>query len=84
MRPQQVEHGDYSTNLAMKAARDLKRPPRDIATDLANSLAADGLIARAEVAGPGFVNVWLNPTHVEKSLDAIRQPGSRLRPQPNG
>jgi arginyl-tRNA synthetase len=75
MRPQQVEHGDYSTNLAMKAARDLKRPPRDIATDLANSLAEDGLIARAEVAGPGFVNVWLNPTHVEKSLDAIRRQG---------
>ena len=75
MRPQTAEHGDFSTNLAMKLARDLKRPPRDIATDLAGALTADDLIARAEVAGPGFVNVWLNPRHVEQSVDAIRAAG---------
>ncbi len=75
MRPQTAEHGDFSTNLAMKLARDLKRPPRDIANDLATALAADDVIARAEVAGPGFVNVWLNPSHVEQSVDAIRAAG---------
>jgi arginyl-tRNA synthetase len=75
MRPQQAEHGDFSTNLAMKMARDLKRPPRDIATDLVNALTADELIQRAEIAGPGFVNVWLNPRHVEQSVDAIRAAG---------
>src|SRR3954468_12704209 len=75
MRPQNPEHGDFSTNLAMKMARDLKRPPRDIATDLVNALTADDLITRAELAGPGFVNVWLEPRHVEQSVDAIRAAG---------
>lgn len=74
-RPQQAEHGDYSTNLAMQLARVLKRAPRDIANDLSTALAADAVIERAEVAGPGFVNVWLNPSHVEKSVDTIRQQG---------
>jgi arginyl-tRNA synthetase len=71
-RPQQAEHGDFSTNLAMKMARELKRAPREIATDLVNALTPDDLISRAEIAGPGFVNVWLNPAHVERSVQAIR------------
>jgi arginyl-tRNA synthetase len=71
-RPQQAEHGDFSTNLAMKMARELKRAPRDIATDLVTALTPDDLISRAEIAGPGFVNLWLNPSHVERSVDAIR------------
>jgi arginyl-tRNA synthetase len=75
MRPQTAEHGDFSTNLAMKLARDLKQPPRDIANALVGELAADDVIARAEVAGPGFVNVWLQPGHVERSVDAIREAG---------
>ena len=74
-RPQSAEHGDFSTNLAMKLARDLKRPPREIATALVGGLVADDVIARAEVAGPGFVNVWLQPRHVEKSVDAVRAVG---------
>src|SRR3954470_12250028 len=75
MRPQQAEHGDFSTNLAMKMARELKRPPRDIATDLVAALTADELVARAEIAGPGVVNLWLDPRHVEQSVDAIRVAG---------
>jgi arginyl-tRNA synthetase len=74
-RPQAAEHGDFSTNLAMQLARQLKRAPRDIANDLVAALAADELISRAEVAGPGFVNVWLQPRHVEHSVDAIRRQG---------
>ena len=57
------------------SARPQAPPPRDIATDLAKGLATDGLIARAEVAGPGFVNVWLDAGHVERSVDAIRAAG---------
>ena len=78
-RPQQAEHGDFAINLAMKLARELKRRPSDIASDLVKGLLADksdGLIARAEVAGPGFVNVWLNPRHVEQAVDAVRAAGA--------
>lgn len=50
-------HGDYSTNAALVLARPLGRPPREIATELAARLAGSTLVARAEVAGPGFVNI---------------------------
>ncbi len=77
-RPDRAEHGDFATNLALKAAGALKRPPRDIAAALVDALGAndgDELIVRAEVAGPGFVNVWLAPGHVEQALDGIRAQG---------
>ena len=61
----------------MKLAKPLHKPPRDIATDLvARPAARDELIARAEIAGPGFVNIWLQPRHVEQAVDAIRAAGS--------
>jgi arginyl-tRNA synthetase len=74
-RPQQEAHGDFSTNLALKLAGPLKQPPRKIAEALVSALQAgesDGLILKAEAAGPGFVNVWLVPGYVEKALDEIR------------
>jgi len=74
-RPQQAEHGDFSTNLALKLAGPLKRPPRQIADALISSLGTgpdDALLARAEAAGPGFVNVWLVPGYVEHAIDDIR------------
>jgi len=74
-RPQQAEHGDFSTNLALQLAGPLKRPPRQIADALIAALDAgpdDELLSRAEAAGPGFVNVWLTPAHVERSVDGIR------------
>jgi arginyl-tRNA synthetase len=78
-RPQQAEHGDFSTNLALKLAKPLGKPPRDVAAALVAALKAgpdDDLIARAESAGPGFVNVWLAPRHVEESVDWIRAAGT--------
>ena len=79
VRPDNPEHGDLSTNLALQLAGRLKRPPRAIAEALAQRLPAaarDGVISRAEVAGPGFVNLWLAPRYVEAALDAVRADGS--------
>jgi len=79
-RPQQAEHGDYATNLALQLAGKLRKPPRDVAAALVEALAAsadDPLVARAEVAGPGFVNLWLAPAHVEAAADAIRSAGTQ-------
>ena len=59
-RPANAAFGDLATNLAMKLARPLRRSPLDIAEALAASLgggSAAGLIASAEVARPGFVNL---------------------------
>jgi arginyl-tRNA synthetase len=58
--PRQADHGDFACNAPMLLAKRLRRPPRQIADDLVARLGdAAGLVARAEVAGPGFVNLWL-------------------------
>ena len=58
-RPGEPEHGDYATNVALKLAGLRKRPPREIATELAGQVVQHGLAERADAAGPGFVNLWL-------------------------
>ncbi|HET6878399.1 MAG TPA: arginine--tRNA ligase [Jatrophihabitans sp.] len=58
-RPKKPEHGDYSTNVALRLAKPAGRPAREVAEFLAARLRdADG-IAGAEVAGPGFLNITL-------------------------
>ena len=59
-RPGEAEHGDYATNVALKLAGLQKRPPREIADEIAAKAVASGLAERAESAGPGFVNLWLD------------------------
>ena len=84
-RPQLAEHGDYATNLALKLAGPLRRPPRQIADALVTALNAgpdDGLLSRAEAAGPGFVNVWLTPRYVESAIDEIRSRGTSYGASP--
>src|SRR5437868_1948513 len=59
-RPKRVEHGDLSTNVAMALAKRAGKPPRLIAQALVNALAKSDVIASAEIAGPGFVNLRLH------------------------
>lgn len=55
------EHGDFACNAAMLLARRLRQPPPAIARRIVAELGSAGaLVERAEVAGPGFVNVWLS------------------------
>jgi len=73
-RPANPAHGDFATNLAMKLARPLRRSPMDIAEALAESLrgeAGSGLVAAAEVARPGFLNVRLTDAAYEGLVDGI-------------
>ncbi len=60
-RPRDAAHGDFASNAAMVAARALKRNPREIATRIVAALAPSELVAKAEVAGAGFINVTLAP-----------------------
>ena len=58
--PRQPEHGDFACNVAMGLAKRLRQPPRAIAEALVEKLGdAGGLVASAEVAGPGFINIRL-------------------------
>lgn len=58
-RPRNREHGDYTTNVAMRLAKQANRAPRDLATDLAEHLHKVEGIASVDVAGPGFLNITL-------------------------
>jgi len=59
-RPKNREHGDWSSNLAMKLAKRLGSPPRDLATSFAEAFRGIEGIAAVDVAGPGFINFRLD------------------------
>jgi arginyl-tRNA synthetase len=58
-RPAEREHGDYATNVALQLAGTRRRSPREIAAEIAEAAAGLEVVERAEVAGPGFVNLFL-------------------------
>ena len=59
--PRDPAHGDMATNAAMVLAKSAKMKPRDIAEALAKELTQEQAITTAEVAGPGFINMRLEP-----------------------
>ncbi|HZE74628.1 MAG TPA: arginine--tRNA ligase [Gemmatimonadales bacterium] len=59
-RPRDPGHGDLATNLAMVLARLEKTNPRSMAERVVAELRLpDGVVSKAEIAGPGFINFWL-------------------------
>jgi len=76
--PRNADHGDFACNAAMLLAKRLREPPRAIAERLAARLAeARGLVERVEVAGPGFVNVWLAGARWQDLLRTVLAAGAR-------
>jgi arginyl-tRNA synthetase len=76
--PKHEGHGDFGCNVALQLSRRLSRPPREIAVRLVELLGdAGGLVERAEVAGPGFVNVWLAQTRWQDLLRRVMELGPR-------
>ncbi len=59
-RPKSIEHGDFSSNLAMALAKTLKKNPRELATLIIEKLPASPFIEKVEIAGAGFINFYLN------------------------
>lgn len=59
--PREKQHGDLATNLALVLAGQVRRPPREVAQVILRHLEMVGTwVSRAEVAGPGFINFWLD------------------------
>jgi arginyl-tRNA synthetase len=75
-RPAQAEHGDYATNVALKLAGAKKRPPIEIAAELAGAAAALPEVERADTAPPGFLNLWLAPSWYREALAEMVAAGS--------
>ena len=73
------EHGDFACNAALLLAKRIGRPPRQVAESiLARLVAEPGVVARAEVAGPGFVNVWLADERWQDLLRRVLAQGPRF------
>src|SRR2546422_9116954 len=70
-RPSDPGHGDYATNVALRTAPQRKRPPRELAAELAERAQEFEEIERAEVAGPGFLNLWVTTAWLAEALQEI-------------
>ena len=75
-RPSKDEHGDYATNVALRAAPTAGKPPRELAEELAGRVGDIATVERAEVAGPGFLNLWLEPAWFGEALAEILEAGA--------
>jgi arginyl-tRNA synthetase len=74
--------GDYQCNGAMAAAKALRLPPRAIAEKVVAQLPAGGLLAKAEIAGPGFINLFLADAALARHLEAMQADPLLGLPQP--
>jgi arginyl-tRNA synthetase len=79
-RPPKPEFGDYSTNAAMLLAPALGEQPRGTAEKLAEQLgkALEGTVERVEVAGPGFLNLFLADGWYRRAATELAEQGARL------
>ena len=70
------EFGDYQFNGAMALSKKLGKNPREIAQNILDNLDLTNILSKAEIAGPGFINLWLNPlwisTQCQNALEGER------------
>jgi arginyl-tRNA synthetase len=84
-RPRQKEHGDWSTNVALVLAGRAGRSPREVAETVASRIPTDGVIKKVEVAGPGFINLFLGHGWLHEALADILDRGAAYgRGSPRG
>ena len=75
--PRDAAHGDMATNAAMVLAKEAAKKPRELADAIAAKLRGDDLVARVDVAGPGFINLTLKPAAWMDALRAAVRRGVR-------
>jgi arginyl-tRNA synthetase len=77
-RPSDPAHGDYATNVALRLAGERRRPPRELAEEIAASAQTLPGVERAEVAGPGFVNLFLDDAWFGEALASMLEAGEQF------
>jgi arginyl-tRNA synthetase len=73
--PREETHGDYATNSALALARVAKQSPRKIADAIRANFPQSPMVVKLEVAGPGFLNVFLSPVWCAEALKGILADG---------
>ncbi len=74
-RARQKQHGDFATNMALSLAKTCGRAPRELAQLIIDALPAAPEIVKVEIAGPGFINVFLAADSQSQVVGAIRDAG---------
>ncbi|MEH7501166.1 arginine--tRNA ligase [Neobacillus drentensis] len=76
--PKEKAHGDYSTNMAMQLARVAKKAPRVIAEALIENIdRTKASIEKIELAGPGFINFYMNNSYLTELIPTVLNAGDR-------
>lgn len=75
-RPKQASHGDYACNLAMQLAKPLRKSPRDIAQALISALPKSDVVEKVEIAGAGFINVFITTAAKQGVVRGVLQAGA--------
>ncbi|HXF63610.1 MAG TPA: arginine--tRNA ligase [Caldilineaceae bacterium] len=84
LHPKQPEHGDYSCNVAMVAAAAIRKAtgekanPRQIAQAIVDHLPPSEMVGKVELAGPGFINLWLADSWLQNQVLTILEAGERF------
>ncbi|WP_018954802.1 arginine--tRNA ligase [Thioalkalivibrio sulfidiphilus] len=76
-RTKDKAHGDFATNVALQLAKPARKKPRDVAEAIVARLPESGLVARTEIAGPGFINLFLGEQAKLSVIATIREQGER-------
>jgi arginyl-tRNA synthetase len=75
--PKEKAHGDYATNIAMQLTRIAKKPPRQIAEAIVAQLdKSKASIEKVEIAGPGFINFYLNNSYLTEVIGQVLAAGA--------
>jgi arginyl-tRNA synthetase len=82
--PREARHGDYATNVALSLARTARRPPRQVAEAIAAHFPSRAEVSRVEVAGPGFLNVFLAREWCAAALRQLLLAGDAYGRRPAG
>ncbi|MEH6454400.1 MAG: arginine--tRNA ligase, partial [Psychromonas sp.] len=69
-RTKDKSHGDFANNLALMLAKPAKQNPRALAELIVKNLPESDLIIKTEIAGPGFINFFINPNYLEAQIDS--------------
>ena len=83
-RPKAAGHGDYACNVAMQLAKPLRRNPREIAQSIVSALPESPLLHKAEVAGAGFINLFVDAAARQKIVPAVLNAGAEYGRIPIG
>jgi arginyl-tRNA synthetase len=76
-KPRRADLGDFSTNLALILQGKIGIKPRELAENLVEELKIEPLFKKIEIAGPGFINFWINPEVYRENLKEILKEGER-------